>query len=79
MFSIAQHGGNWNEEIQSLAFELREMFFQLILTFEKDEIKDIEEIMEKILEFNVKTRHHAIWKQGNLKKSMKRNIPSEAK
>ena len=65
VFNIAQDGGKWDEEIRSLAYELREILFRLILSLGKKDIENIGKIMDKILEFNVKTKHHAILKKKN--------------
>ena len=67
ILNIAQGGEYWAEEIQQLAQELRGTLFQLILSFGKEDIENISEFMEKILEFNIKTRHYAIAKKRNPK------------
>ena len=76
IFNIAQDGGKWGQEIQELARGLREVLFRLILTIGKRDIENINDIIEKIQEFNLKTKHHAIWKKGNSKKA---NMPFESK
>ena len=67
VFKIAHDGGDWEEDIQQLARGLRETLCRLILSFGKYDIANIEEAIERIREFSIRTKHHAILKRLNPK------------
>ena len=62
-FYIVEDGTGWGEEVQQLAWQLRETLFRLMLTSKNNDLPNLDEIIKQIEEFNLKTKHYAIFRK----------------
>ena len=65
-FYIVEDGTGWGEEVQQLAWERRETLFRLMLTSKNNGFPNLDEIIKQIEEFNLKTKHYAIFRKKTL-------------
>ena len=65
VFYIVEDGTGWGEEVQQLAWQLRETLFRLMLTSKNNGFPNLDEIIKQIEEFNLKTKHYAIFRKKN--------------